>query len=141
MTATNTPLTTDAARALVGETYILLTTFRKDGRTVPTPLWFATEGDKLYVYTGAESGKVKRIRNSGRVTVAACNNSGKTVKGQTYEATARLLPANEGPKVDALLRRKYGLQKRLFEFAEAAARRFGSRRFGSARAYIEITPA
>lgn len=144
MTATNaTPATpaTDAARALATERYILLTTFRKDGRGVPTPVWFASEGDALYVYTGAGAGKVKRIRNGGRVTVAACNNRGTRVTGPTYAATARLLPASEGPRVDALLRRKYPLQKRLFEVAEAVARRFGNRGLGSGRAYIAITPA
>ncbi len=138
--ATPAAPTTDAARALATEQYIALTTFRRDGRAVPTPLWFAIEGGKLYAYTGAASGKVKRIRNSGRVTVVACDQRGKKLKGPTYEATARLLPASEGPRVDALLRRKYGFQKRLFEFMETVARRFG-KQLGGERAYIEITPA
>ena len=137
---TPVPPTTDAARALTGEMYLLLTTFRKDGRAVPTPMWFATEGDTLFIYTSAASGKVKRIRNSGRVTVAASNNRGTKLKGPTYEATARILPASDGPRVDALLRRKYGFQKRLFEFMEAVARRFGARRLGGEQAYIEIVP-
>lgn len=139
MTTPDAPVSTKAAQALTGEMYILLTTFRKDGRAVPTPMWFAAEGNNLYIYTSAVSGKVKRIRNSGRVTVAASNNRGTKLKGPTYEATARLLPASDGPRVDTLLRRKYGFQKRLFEFMEAVARRFGARRLGGVQAYIEIT--
>ena len=49
---------------LDGHEYMLLTTFRKDGTPVPTPVWFATDGDRLVDTTGKHSGTVKRIRYS-----------------------------------------------------------------------------
>lgn len=57
--------------------YILLTTFTKDGRPKPTAIWAAPKGDRLLVITEENSWKVKRIRNTPRVTVAACDARGK----------------------------------------------------------------
>lgn len=132
----------NVAQALTKEQYINLTTFRKSGVGVPTPVWFATEGDTLYVYTGAGAGKVKRIRANGRVTFAASNNNGKKLKGPIHEGTARVLPESDGPRVDALLSKKYGVQKRLIGVIEAVARRFGRmRQTNGGRVYIAITPA
>jgi hypothetical protein len=50
--------------------YISLTTFRRDGTPVATPVWVAQQGDELVVYTVRSSGKAKRLRNSSRVSVA-----------------------------------------------------------------------
>jgi general stress protein 26 len=50
-----------------GKKYISLTTFRKNGVGVPTPVWFGENGDKLYVMTRSDMGKVKRIRNNPAV--------------------------------------------------------------------------
>ena len=50
--------------------YILLTTFTKDGRPKPTAVGAAPDGDRLLVHTEEDSWKVKRIRNTPRVTVA-----------------------------------------------------------------------
>ena len=62
--------------ALRGHQYALLTTFRKSGQPVPTPVWFAEDGGKVYVYTRSDSGKVKRIRAGGRVELAPCDARG-----------------------------------------------------------------
>ncbi len=59
-----------AFTTLRGHQYLNLTTYRKSGEPVRTPVWFAQEGDTLYLFTNGETGKVKRIRNSGRVLVA-----------------------------------------------------------------------
>ena len=53
--------------------YVLLTTFTKDGRPKPTAVWAVPDGDRLLVITVAKSWKVKRIRNTPRVTVAKCD--------------------------------------------------------------------
>ncbi|ART69589.1 PPOX class F420-dependent enzyme [Mycobacterium dioxanotrophicus] len=70
--------------------YILLTTFTKDGRPKPTPIWAAPAGDRLLVITQEKSWKVKRIRNTPRVTLAACDARGNP-KSEAVEATARIL--------------------------------------------------
>src|SRR5258708_2439634 len=71
--------------ALTHERYISLTTFRRDGRAVPTVVWFAHDGERILVWTGANSGKVKRIKNNPRVTVAPCDRTGK-VTSETWNA-------------------------------------------------------
>ncbi|MBC7402397.1 MAG: PPOX class F420-dependent oxidoreductase [Microbacteriaceae bacterium] len=59
------------------ERFISLTTFRKTGDAVSTPVWVARDGDDLVVTTPATSGKVKRLRNSGRVEMRVCDRMGR----------------------------------------------------------------
>jgi len=74
--------------------YINLTTFRKNGEKVLTTVLFGTDGDRILVHTGADSGKVKRIRNNGRVLVQPSNIFGKPA-GREYGANARVLSKHE----------------------------------------------
>jgi uncharacterized protein len=85
--------------------FVLLTTFRKSGVGVPTAMWFAHEHGKLYMVTGCTTGKIKRIRNNGRVLLAPCDLMGNLL-GPQIEACARELPVTQ--HADALLRQKYG---------------------------------
>jgi hypothetical protein len=100
--------------ALERQQFISLTTFRKNGQAVPTPVWFAQVGDRLYVLTDGKSGKAKRIRNSGAVTVAPCKANG-TLLGPAVNAQARILPPDEEAVALRALNKKYGWQKKLFE--------------------------
>ena len=97
---------------LGSEKYVLLTTFRKDGRAVPTPLWVVPDGAGLAFWTADGTGKVKRIRNSGRVTVAACDVRGN-VTGEAIEARARIGDSADHARVIEGLKRKYGFMGRL----------------------------
>ncbi|HKT03769.1 MAG TPA: PPOX class F420-dependent oxidoreductase [Rugosimonospora sp.] len=92
--------------------YVLLTTFRKNGTAVPTPLWVVADGEQFAVWTPAAAGKVKRIRRNPAVTVAPCDVRGRP-QGDAVPATARLLDAAGTARVRALLRRKYGLIGRI----------------------------
>lgn len=93
--------------------YILLTTFTKDGRPKPTAIWAAPHGDGLVAITQEKSWKVKRIRNTPRVTIAECDRSGKP-KSEAVEATAAILDkAANGATYDAIARR-YGLIGKTF---------------------------
>src|SRR5437667_9729130 len=78
-------------REIQGKKYISLTTFRKNGAAIPTPVWFAERDGKLYLMTRNDSGKYKRIRNSSRVKVAPCTMRGK-ITGPEFDGTARVLP-------------------------------------------------
>ena len=89
-----------------GQKYISLTTFRKNGTGVATPVWFGEEGDKLYVMTRSDMGKMKRIRNNRGVRVAPCTMRGK-VSGPEFAATARILPAEEHAHARQTINRKY----------------------------------
>ena len=75
-----------------GRKYISLTTFRKSGVPVYTPVWFGESNGKLYVKTRNDSGKYKRIRNNSAVKVAPCSARGK-VTGPEFSGLARILSA------------------------------------------------
>ncbi len=94
------------------EQFISLTTFRKDGRAVPTAVWFALDGARIIVMTPADTGKAKRIRNNSHVTVAPCARTG-TPTGAAFDATATFLPQSEEKRAMTLLDKKYGFAKRL----------------------------
>ncbi len=98
------PTRTDVAR-ITGK-YLSITSYRRDGSEVSTPVWFATEGDRLLVMTAATSGKVKRIRRNPYVTIAPCSARGKT-KAEPMPAHAELLPPSEVGHVKRLIARKY----------------------------------
>jgi len=87
---------------LADEQFISLTTFRRDGRAVATPLWVVADGDQLLIWTGPRSGKVKRIRNNPKVTVAPSTRRGKPT-GPSFDATARFLPEVEFPRATRLM--------------------------------------
>ena len=105
-------MNSDKLAQFVGQKYLNLESFRKNGQGVRTPLWFAEGDGVLYFYTVAHSYKVKRLRNNPRVRIAPCDVRGK-VKGEWVEATARLLIGTEAQYADELLNHKYGWQKRL----------------------------
>ncbi|MGW0392157.1 PPOX class F420-dependent oxidoreductase [Streptomyces sp. NPDC003042] len=91
--------------------YVSLTTFRKDGTPVATPVWAVADGDELYVWTRSDAWKVKRIRNNGRVTLTACDVRGRVEEGAAVlEGDARLLDEAGLRRVRRLLLRKYGWQ-------------------------------
>ena len=89
-----------------GEKYLLLTTFTKDGRPKPTPVWGVPDGDKLLISTDDGSWKTKRINNTPRVTIQKCGVLGKP-KGEPVEAVARNLPKSETRRVFDMVTRRY----------------------------------
>jgi uncharacterized protein len=88
--------------------YVLLTTFRRDGTPVPTPVWVARDGAELVVWSALNTGKIKRIRNNGAVELAECNVRG-TPRGPAVPGTARILDADASDHVRRLIRTKYGV--------------------------------
>ena len=125
---------------LAGQKYLNLETFKKNGTGVKTPVWFAAEpGDdlssasaRLYVYTIENTGKVKRLRNNGKVRLAPCDARGK-VLGEWVDARAELISGAELAHADAVLNKKYFPLKQIMNFF-ASFRRQG-------RAYFVIRPA
>ena len=95
--------------------YVSLTTFTKDGRPKPTPIWIAPDGDRALVITGKDSWKVKRIRNTSRVTLAPCDRRGK-VTGETVEAVATVLDDAHLETVYHAIGQRYGLLGQVFNF-------------------------
>ncbi len=92
--------------------YLLITTYRKDGRAVPTPVWGARDDDALVFWSVADSGKIKRIRRTSRVLVGPCDVRGRPT-GESVPGRAVVLDGAGTEHVRSLLRRKYGLMGRL----------------------------
>lgn len=107
-----------AFNALYDEPYINLTTFRKNGDAVATPVWFAQDmaSGILYIQTDGDSGKVKRIRHTSKVTIAPCTARG-TTKGDVTEGRARIVTDTaELFRARGALHCKYGLQRQVLYF-------------------------
>ncbi|KZS69403.1 PPOX class F420-dependent oxidoreductase [Mycobacterium pseudokansasii] len=109
-----TPTFADLAKAR----YILLTTFTKDGRPKPTPIWAALDkdrGDRLLVITEKKAWKVKRIRNTPRVELAICDVRGRP-KSEAVEGTAAILDDSQTGTVYDAIGKRYGIVGKVFNF-------------------------
>lgn len=94
--------------------YINLETYRKNGETVKTPVWFAQDGNTLRVWTQADSGKIKRIRRDGKVRITPSTASGEAL-GEWVEAQAKVMEeAHEISQTISLFKRKYGIMFNMF---------------------------
>jgi uncharacterized protein len=92
--------------------YVSLTTYRKDGTGVATPVWHVVNGGELFVVSDAEAWKVKRIRNNSHVVVAVCDVRGRIAPGApSAQGTARLLDEVDTETGRTLLARKYFLSR------------------------------
>ena len=133
--------------------YFSLATFRKNGKEVATPVWFAAANDTFYVFSAGNAGKVKRIRagskadrgagsrtgprtgsrtgsrmdSGSRARVAPCDGRGK-VLGEWQNAVARLVvdPAEVRVAYEAL-HKKYGLLMAVTDFFAKLNGRYGRR--------------
>ena len=115
--------------------YISLSTYRRSGTSVETPVWFVEMDEKLYVFTAGDSGKVKRLRNSPKARIAPCNARGdlKGEQSQWRDVEARVIDDRSTiERAHALLRKKYGFQMWLADVGSKLTGRLNR------RAFIEI---
>lgn len=104
------------SQLLKNQDYCLLTTFKKSGESVASPLWFVVEGEAVYMTTRGKSWKVKRLRRNPQVTITWCNSAG-TKYGKLYPAQASLVEDEEEfQRAVRGLNKKYGLKKKLIDF-------------------------
>lgn len=106
--------TNSALEQFANQKYLNLETYRRNGNGVRTPVWFVEHEGKLYVRTGAKSGKAKRIRNFPNVQVAPCKAQGEVI-GKWVSGTARRVDGKQADVINQLFSRKYGLQKTFFD--------------------------
>ncbi|WP_194838146.1 PPOX class F420-dependent oxidoreductase [Nocardia sp. XZ_19_369] len=107
--------------------FALLTTFKKDGTPVGTPVWVAPDGDRIVVWTNAKTWKVKRIRRNADVTLQQSDGRGRPKGDEVLGGTATILDAEGTQRVRDLVSRKYGVigtlaikAHKLFRGAEAS---------------------
>jgi uncharacterized protein len=102
----------DSAFAALGdEEFLSLTTFRKSGERVSTPMWVTRDGDALIMFTPESSGKVKRLRNSPRVELRPSNRMGRVKEGvEPVAGIAEVLTDEDAlERATGMIRRKYRL--------------------------------
>jgi PPOX class probable F420-dependent enzyme len=124
--------------ALGDESFVSLTTFRRSGEPVSTPVWIARDGDDLIVITPADSGKVKRLRNNPSVELRPCSRRGKVDAGVDSVAAVAEIVTDESTsrRMADTIRDEYGLEYRIVMFVE----RMLARR-QKPRVLLRITPA
>jgi PPOX class probable F420-dependent enzyme len=115
-------------KPLFQSNYILLSTKKRDGSFVATPVWCAGNEKVLYAYSAGDAGKVKRLRNFNECKIAACTVLGKRLS-EDQSATAYLLNAEESDIAYRTLLKKYGLQMRLLNLGASITGRKTSRAF------------
>jgi PPOX class probable F420-dependent enzyme len=122
------------------ERFLSLTTLRRDGTPVATPVWVVAAAGLLYVWTGSQTGKAKRIRNNPAVTLAPCTRRG-AVTGPAVPAQAVIVSVGGRPEIWHLFAAKYGLELRAVVAAERllGLLRLGRSRRQSERIYVELT--
>lgn len=119
--------------------YLGLTTFKRDGTGVVTPVWFVREAGRLLVETDAESYKVKRIRREPMVSVTLCSARGRLLENPV-PARAEILPDDEIPRVEELMARKYRVEVLFFKPLRAMQRTLHIGRYRGKSVIVAITP-
>jgi PPOX class probable F420-dependent enzyme len=128
--------------ALDDEKYILLTTFRRDGTPVATPVWLVgLDGGRLGVSTSSGSGKAKRLAHTERVTVSPCDARGRVKDGGVVDATARLVNGSELEEIRQRVIAKYGLMTKFTKLLGTLAGVLRGKRIPYGDRGVVITPA
>ena len=111
--------------ALAAQKFVSLTTYKKNGDAVATPMWVGRDGDHLFVWTPADSAKIKRVRNDPRVTLVPCGRFGKPNNdAEPVAGTAEVItePATVR-RLAEVIRHKYGLEYWVVTLIERLAAR------------------
>lgn len=111
---------TDALSVLGAEKFVSLTTFKKDGGAVATPMWIGRDGDHLFFWTPADSWKAKRAKNNPEVIMAPCSRRGKVRDGavQVHGAAEVIADSATVGRLAGVIRRKYGVEFLIVTFIE-----------------------
>ena len=116
--------------AISDEKYVLLTTFRKSGDAVSSPVWIAALADGGAGFTtDLDVGKVKRIRHTPRVTLQPCSATGKVKPGaEIVEATAAVMLGADAEPIKKAIHSKYWLMAVLINVPSMMGRLIGRKR-------------
>ena len=120
-------VTPTAIDELFTSSYLSLSTRRKNGARVATPVWFAGAPQAFYVFSAGDAGKVKRLKNFSDVQVAPCSASGK-VRGSWLAAEATLINDEDScAQAYKTLKQKYGWQLGLIDMVSRLGGRYDQR--------------
>lgn len=119
------------------ERFVSITTLRRDGTPVATPVWAVGAAGRLYVSTGSQTGKVRRIRHNPDVMLAPCTRRG-AVTVPAVQAQAVIVPVGERPEIWRLFTAKYGLGLRAITLVERILGLLRRSRGRGERIYLEL---
>jgi PPOX class probable F420-dependent enzyme len=127
--------------ALGEEKYILLTTFRRDGTPVATPVWVVKlDGGRFGLWTSSGSGKAKRLAHTERVTVTPCDARGRVKPDAVVDATARLVTGSEFEDIRQRIVSKYGVMTKFTKLLGTIAGVLRGKRIPYGDRGVVITP-
>jgi uncharacterized protein len=129
-----------AAEPVFHGRYLSVTSYKRDGRGVATPVWFVQQDGRILVQTDAASGKVKRVRRDPRVQVAVCTASGR-LRGEQVRAAAEILPDSEIAAVERLIADKYRFDLIIFRPLRFVQSRLHLGRPRTRPVILSITPS
>ncbi len=101
----------DLAASLSSRKTMLLTTFRRDGSPVGTPVSVAVEGNKIFFRTYTKTWKYRRLRRNPLIEVAPSTFRGKP-RGRSLGARARLLDGHEAQIARRALAKRHPVLQR-----------------------------
>src|SRR5918995_1113808 len=114
--------------ALFPGRYLSVTSFKRDGTGVATPLWFVSDGKRLFALTDLHSPKVRRMRRNPRVLVASCRAGGKLRREPVPARVEVLTATSDLERVQKLLIERYRLSYRVIMLAYRLGRRLRGQR-------------
>ena len=125
--------------ALFPGRYLSVTSFKRDGTGVATPVWFVSDGSRLYAFTDLHSAKIRRIHRNPHVLVASCRPGGK-LRREPVTARADVLTApTELERVQKLLLARYKISYRIVMFCYRLGRRLRGKQSVADGAALAIT--
>ena len=119
--------------------YLSVTSYRRDGTGVATPVWFVVEGERLLAHPDPRSFTARRIRRNPEVEVAPCSSSGRP-RGEPVHGRAAFLDAAEIPRVERLMARKYRVDRILILPVYRLVQWLRGKRGSGEEAVLAITP-
>jgi PPOX class probable F420-dependent enzyme len=125
--------------ALFPGRYLSVTSFKRDGSGVATPVWFVSDGRRLFALTDVHSAKVRRIRRNPSVLIASCRADGK-LRSEPLPARAEVLTdIPDLERVQRLLIERYQISYRLVMLIYKLGRRLRGQRSVADGAALAIT--
>ena len=127
-------------QALFPGRYVSVTSFKRDGTGVATPMWFVSDGRRLFALTDAHSAKIRRIRRDPQVLVAPCRGDGKLLRREPLAADAEVLTTpHDLERVQTMLIDRYKISYRVVMFFYRLGRRVRGQRGVPDGAALAIT--
>jgi len=132
-TADVVPASAASFAPLARQGTVLLTTFRRDGTPVGTPVNIAVDGERAFIRSWDSAGKVKRIRNNPEVAIAPCTARGRPT-GPPITVRARVLTGQESARAGRLLAGKHPILQ-----VQGLLVPLGHRLRGNITTHVELT--